>query len=322
MAMTAPGFSDRFTGCLLGMAIGDALGVPFVGEAPVPERRGLPDRWGFQPRLRDDGTVEVPAGQYSLNSELAFCLLETVVSSDGFVDPELATYRYLNAVNQPHAYLMDPSEARALELAVDAESFQDGASDGATDGARRSAGPAARAVPIALAHALSDLNVALLTREVLRSVLITHCDPLVVNGALAVVHAVRLVVRQELPREIVVGEVLSLIDEDEVAKAIRTGPPDIPPSDVARVVSAAFDAFKGGADQFEAVVHRAVSRGGSAHLTGAIAGALAGAYFGASAIPQRLIDGLDGRAYILMAAPALLRTAQMRAGLFFQLHVR
>jgi ADP-ribosyl-[dinitrogen reductase] hydrolase len=253
-----------------------------------------------------------------LNTELALCLLETVVSSDGFVDPELATYRYLNAVNQPHPYLKDQSEARALELAVEAESFQDGASDGA----RRSAGPAARAVPIALAHALSDLNVALLTREVLRSVLITHCDPLVVNGALAVVHAVRLVVRQELPREIVVGEVLSLIDEDDVAKAIRTGPRDIQPSDVAHVVSAAFHAFSDGADQFEAVVHGAVSPGGCAHLTGAIAGALAGAHFGANAIPQHLIDGLDGRAYILMAAPALLRTAQMRAGLFFQLHVR
>lgn len=318
MATQARDFNDRFTGCLLGMAIGDALGVPFSGRALMSIAKRAAESEGYSARLDSSGDVEVPAGQYSLNTELALCLLETIVSSDGFVDPELAAFRYLNAANRPDAYLKDVHEAEALERAVESEAFQ----DGAANGDRRSAGPAARSIPIALVHALSDLNVALVTREALRSVLITHCDPVVVNGALAVVHAVRLVVRQDLPRELVIREVLSLIDEDDVARAIRTGPPDSEPADVAAVVSAAFDAFETGGGGFEDVVRSAVVRGGQSHLTGAIAGALAGAECGARAIPQALIDGLEGRAYILMAAPALLRTAQMRAGLFFQLHVR
>jgi hypothetical protein len=47
---------------------------------------------------------------------------------------------------------------------------------------------------------------------------------------------------------------------------------------------------------------------------GAIGGGLLGIRFGASGIPQPLIDDLDARIYLSLAAPWFFRTAVMRAG--------
>ena len=307
-------FEDRFTGCLLGMVIGDALGVPRAYTSSASDA----DTLHYRARPPRDGEAEVPAGQYSVNTELALCLLESLATSDGFVDPELAAYRFENAARQS-PYLGNTRETGAIMRAAETEAFQDGGGSMSTGGY---AGPAARVIPIALTHSLSELNVALVTREVLRSVLVTDGDPEVVNGALAVAHATRLTVRQEIPIELLVDEVLSLIDEDDVARALRSGGAIDVGAGVATVVARALHAFVLGEGDFARSLKIAFAGGGATHLTGAITGALCGAHLGARGIDQGLIDGLEGRAYVLMAAPALLRTAQLRAGLLFQLRLR
>jgi ADP-ribosylglycohydrolase len=313
MATPEGAFVDRFTGCLLGLAIGDALGVQRAYRSPDQRETHL----RHAPRLGPDSEIAVPAGQFSLNTELALCLLETLATSDGFVDPELATFRFENAVARTE-YLGEAREKAAIAFAARLEAFQAG---GDTPSSKY-AGPAARVVPIALAHSLSDLNIALVIREVMRSVLLTDGNPEVVNGALAITHAIRMVMRQELPIEMLIDEVLSLIDEDDVARALRSGAPSVVDAAVAPVVARGLHAFVLGDGDLERSLSIAYAAGGATHLTGSIAGALCGAYKGASALPQELIDGLEGRAYVLMAAPALLRTAQLRAGLLFQLRLR
>ncbi|MFN2638492.1 MAG: ADP-ribosylglycohydrolase family protein, partial [Gemmatimonadaceae bacterium] len=52
------------------------------------------------------------------------------------------------------------------------------------------------------------------------------------------------------------------------------------------------------AEQFKDAVFAAVNPGGASDAIGAIAGAVAGARFGSAGIPQRLIDGLQGRIYV------------------------
>ena len=54
---------------------------------------------------------------------------------------------------------------------------------------------------------------------------------------------------------------------------------------------------------------------------GAIAGAVLGARFGASGIPQDLIDSLDARIYLTLAAPWFYRTAVRLAGTVIDLRV-
>ncbi|MGB3329601.1 MAG: ADP-ribosylglycohydrolase family protein, partial [Thermomicrobiales bacterium] len=68
------------------------------------------------------------------------------------------------------------------------------------------------------------------------------------------------------------------------------------------------------ATRFEVAVFPQVAQGGAADTTGALAGAIAGARFGASGIPQHLIDDLDARMYLSLAAPLFYRTARRRRG--------
>ena len=75
------------------------------------------------------------------------------------------------------------------------------------------------------------------------------------------------------------------------------------------------------AESLEAAVLTAVNLGGAAGGRGAIAGAIRGAADGIAAIPQRLIDTLEGRIYISLAAPWFFRSAQRRGGLVINLPI-
>ena len=78
-------------------------------------------------------------------------------------------------------------------------------------------------------------------------------------------------------------------------------------------------ALAGGDAPFEEVVFAAVNTERPADGAGAIAGALAGARHGAGGIPQALIDGLEARVYLSLAAPWFYKTAARRAGTLIDL---
>lgn len=326
--VAAPAMSGRVTGALVGMAIGDALGL--VGESPAAD---LPVA-GYQPVRDAAGETVVEAGQFSAHTELALCLAESAISSGGFVDPVTAGYRFAQVLRSEHGHLVDPTSRAALERAVESGDYQ----DGLCEGGRVGPGPAARIAPVALVHALGRLNTELFVREVMRATLITHCDPLAVNGALALAYALTLTVRREVPRELLIAEVLAFIDEDDIARRLRVA--DELPIDaeadavtagvrvlnrdgsMADAVASALYLFSRLGDSFETATLAAANAGPESAAIGAMTGALAGAWVGGQTIPEPLVEGLDGRTYLLMASPALYRTAQRRGGLFLQLHKR
>lgn len=323
-----PTISDRMTGALVGMAIGDALGL--VGESPLAKRPIT----GYEPVRDASGATIVESGQFSAHTELALCLAESAISGGGFVDPVTAGYRFAQVLRSEHAHLVDPMSKAALERAIESGDFQ----AGLCDGEPVNADPAARIAPIALIHGLGSANPQLFIREVMRSTLITHSDPLAVNGALAMAYALNRVVRRETDPEVLVPEVLGFIDEDEAARRLREIEL-LPEGDDAETVAAgvatlnrdgsiadavatAMYIFSRLGSSFEATVLAAAAAGPASAAIGAMAGALSGGWVGARDIPNRLVEGLDGRTYLLMAAPALYRTAQRRAGFYLQLHQR
>lgn len=331
----APSVKDRYIGCLLGMGIGDALAMPARGLTleEIQARYGRIE--DYHPLLDQQDDVAVPAGQFTDNTELALCLGESLVSANGFLDPDAAGYRFNLLRSTEYAHFLGQTTREALVRADESGDYQAGLGGDGSAGAS----PAARVVPVALVHALTKFNAEVFVREVLRSSLITHAHPEAVNGAIAMAYALRLVVRRELPPELVINEVLAFIDEDAVAKKLRRAQSLIErgtsrPDDhdvlaelgtsgyVAEAVASALYLFAAHAADFEGAVLAAANAGGATSTIGAMTGALCGAWVGASAIPPRLVDGLDGRMYILMAAPTVLRVAQVRAGLFLQLHQR
>lgn len=326
----APAVRDRFIGSLLGMGIGDALGMPTRGLTREEIRSHFGRVESYQPLLAEDGDMRVPAGQFTDNTELAMCLAESLVTSNGFIDPDTAGYRFQLLLSSDYNHFLGETTRRALESAARDAEFQSGV------GGEGSAGssPAARVAPIALVHALSNFNSEMFVREVMRSALITHAHPEAINGAVAVAYGLRLMLRRELPPEMLIDEVLAFIDEDNVARHLRKAKrlldaavePDAALDElgtggyVAETVAAAFYLFTHFNADFEPIVLTAANAGGATSTIGAIAGALAGGWTGAANLPPHLVDGLDGRMYILMAAPTIQRVAQLRAGLYLQLH--
>ena len=73
---------ERFLGCLLGMAIGDALGMPVEGWATerIREQYGWIDR--YLPRLGPDGQVETPAGERLTKRLTAAAYLQLVAATN------------------------------------------------------------------------------------------------------------------------------------------------------------------------------------------------------------------------------------------------
>jgi ADP-ribosyl-[dinitrogen reductase] hydrolase len=330
-----PDISDRFLGSLLGLAVGDALGMPVEGMPPelIRSRYGWIDT--YHPRTDHSGTVIEEPGEITDDTEMMLCHVESLVSTGGLVDPENTGMRFLRLFHSDSRRFMGRTTQLSLIQADESGNFQNGV------GGEHAAGNgvAMRVAPIGLVHSVGRFNPEVLVREVMRAGLITHSNPEAINGGLAIAYGVRLQVTGAVPPEVLVEEVCSFIDEDEVSRRVRKAGM-LARSDlsrdqhienlqqigtsgyVAESVAAAFYCAIVAGDDLRAGVELAVNAGGDTDTVAAMAGALIGAHAGASTFPLDLVEGLAGRAYILVAAPSLYETAMQRAGLFVRLHQR
>ena len=322
----------RFLGALLGLAIGDALGMPVEGwsRKSVARTHGWID--SFLPRQREDGSADLAAGEFTDDTEVALCHVEGLLGARGAVDPEAVGRRLIRLARGESAWLLDPTTRAAIARMEETDRFQDGvALSGPPSGS-----VATQVIPVALVQALGHFNPEAFSREVTRAALLTHGHLESLNGALAIAYAIRLLVTGAVPTEVLINEVVSFIDEDRVARALRAAAALVPTggnrdrdrdnlavigtsNDVGECVPAALYAFVTHAEDFEEAVLTVVNAGGDTDTIAALVGALAGAHLGASAIPTRWVEGLEGRMYILVAGPGLYRLALTRAGLLMQL---
>lgn len=324
---------ERVLGSLLGLAIGDALGMPVEGwsRAAIADRYGWIDR--YLPRQGQDETVLLSAGEFTDDTEVALCHVEGLLGGDGQVEPETVGRRLIRLARGQSGWLLDPTTSAAIARMEASDRFEDGvALPGPPSGA-----VATQVVPVALLQSLAAFVPEVFVREVTRAARLTHADPESINGALAIAYAVRLLVSEDVPPPDLIEVVASFVDQDRVARRLRlaahlamTGGSrardlgnlaELGTSlDVAQCVPAALYAFVTHPEDFVEAVLTAVNTGGDTDTVGALVGALVGAYVGASAIPTGLVDGLEGRMYILVAGPGLYRLALSRAGRFLELH--
>lgn len=88
-----PSRAERYRGALLGLAVGDALGVPVEGlppgaHPPVADMKGAPAQG-------------LPAGAWSDDTAMALCLAESLVARQSF-DPRDQMERYLRWLRKGH----------------------------------------------------------------------------------------------------------------------------------------------------------------------------------------------------------------------------
>ena len=311
---------NQFLGALLGMAIGDALGAPVSGmdRAAIAGQFGVIDRYlgKAQP-----GGEAVHPGEFTDETEIALCIVESMTANRGNLDADTAGVRMLHLAAGPSRRWMHPATAAALDAAAETLEFsvpldEDGPATGDV---------AARGVPVGLVDAVGRFDADRLRADAEAVVRLTHGGPAAINAATAVAYGVRLAATGA-PRESWARETAAFLGVGELAERLaeldrliadsaesdlftRTGTG----LNALESVPAAFAAAMG-ESLFETSVFAAVNAGGATDTIGALTGALAGAADGVSGIPQELIDGLEGRIYVSLAAPWFHKAARQRAG--------
>ncbi|HEV2109207.1 MAG TPA: ADP-ribosylglycohydrolase family protein [Thermomicrobiales bacterium] len=312
---------DRFLGALLGMAIGDALGMPLVGmsQAAIRERYGEVDRFLARDGLAESGAK---AGEFTDETEFALCIVESMTTNRGEIDPDNigARLQYL-AKGESRKWLSAATRAALERASVDDVYRVPLDEDGPATG-----DVAARGVPVGLLASVGSFNDGWLKEAAEAVTRLTHGSPAAIAATTAVAFGVQLAGRDVPPPTWAsetaafletgeLAEVLGRVSELDGMAAITETMSRLGTGAVAResVASAFVAAMR--ADRFEEAVFAAARAGGATDAVGAIAGALAGARFGASGIPQRLIDDLEGRIYVSLAAPWFYRAALHRSSL-------
>ncbi len=295
---------DRYIGCMVGAAIGDALGKQNEGRSryDILKKGSITDYGKAQAGCPGE---KLRAGQYTDDTEQMLLLAESLIECDGLDAGDFASRiaRWgADAMADPvRRKLVGPSSSAAIERLNSGVGWQESGSS------LPSCGSAMRAAPIGLFYRNLDEvedNAAL-------SSIPTHNSGGAIAGAVAVAVGVRCAIDGlELPKMIKESSArASKYDEGFGNKLVlsfqmREEEPDdvfarLGTSYLAdETVPSAFYCFLRYFDEPEKAMIGAVNAGGDTDSIACITGALCGARHGIGAYPERWIKGLENREFI------------------------
>jgi ADP-ribosylglycohydrolase len=306
--------ADRFAGCLVGQALGDALGFVVEGQSSKYCRRYLQEtvESGL---VVDSSRGPYYFGQYSDDTQLARELMQSYVAKGKF-DPEDYARRIAAIFGEERIVGRGQATEQAARRLLQGVPWHEAGTPPPAAGN----GSAMRAAPIGLFY--DDEPRSLIEASHNQGV-ITHRDARCSAGAVAISGAVAQVVQGEfdtsrfLPQlaewteEIdpsFAGELRRLaqwtaLSPEEVYQHIsRAGlgidhVPDwqgISPFVVSSVLWSLYSFLRSPEDYWE-TVRTAIAAGGDVDTTAAMAGAISGAYLGLDAVPRSLAKHLNDR---------------------------
>lgn len=281
--------ADRYRGCLLGLAIGDALGTTLEFKAPgtfEPIKQPWP---GQTPELVGGGPFRLKPGQWTDDTSMALCLAESLVEK-GF-DPYDQMTRYIKWYRQGYM----SCNGRCFDIGVTTrqalETFERTGDpfSGPTDGLSSGNGSIMRLAPVPLyCHSITTDTITVLQCASASS-RTTHGAPASVDAckylASLISRALSGEGKQSLlnrswdwPVELnVCPEIQQVIDGSWKESHNGTGY-------VVDSLASALWAFAM-SSSFEEGCLMAVNLGNDADTTGAVYGQIAGAYYGEFGIP-------------------------------------
>lgn len=308
MALTQP----FVRGCLVGLAVGDALGGPLQGM----DRFEIAQRFGGGVRsMLGGGRLKLRPGETTAATAMARLLARSLVEREHFDANDVAA-RYA-------AWLRTNPKGVEPTIRLALQAWRAGLTlPHAALGAHRQLGHSAgngtimRCAPIALRYAYDERRLIDASRD---EALITHFDPRAWSGSVALnllivallreiplgeaLHRVADRLRREPRAAHELGDALETISPQTRADALRTS---ATVSDTLRVAVWALLTHA----SFEEAVAAAVNLGGETAIQGAVTGALAGARWGEAAIPPRWLERLQERDELITLADQLLALAE------------
>ena len=292
---------NRIFGGIIGLSIGDALGVPVefktrstIAQNPVIGMRGF-------------GTHGQPMGTWSDDSSLTFCLMESLCQESlDYSDISSRFIRWLNeAYWTPHGVVFD----RGIATTEAIHRMMKGTNPihcGGMDVYSNGNGSLMRILPLAFYQmrksemdAVSEIrNISSLTHGHFRSVFsctifITFIQLLTQEvEKIEAYHQMQKVINELVERESYNLEEVRLFD-----RILRTNIIDLTEDQISSsgyvlsTLEAAIWCFLS-TDSFDDCVLKAVNLGDDSDTTGAVAGGLAGTYYGIEGVNEEWIDCL------------------------------
>ena len=298
---------QRYRGCLLGLAVGDAVGAPLEFHRPG----------SFEPI---DDMVEgrrfgLTLGQWTDDTAMALCLADSLINRRGF-DPTDQLERYLRW--RRDGYLSCTGYCYGIGITVNAslDRFERVRQPycGSTDPYTAGNGSIMRLAPVPMFYALSPREAVERSGESSRT---THQAATAIDACRYFGGLIAGALRGETKETLLqdrYSPVSGLWDEkplvpeiDEIARGSfkRRNPPEIRGSGyVVKSLEAALWAFYH-SDSFKDGCLMAVNLGDDADTTGAVYGQLAGAYYGERGIPEGWLAKLAWRDTIVSMAEQL-----------------
>jgi ADP-ribosyl-[dinitrogen reductase] hydrolase len=301
--MTRMGIKNRFRGCLLGLAVGDAVGTTLEFKAPG----------SFKP-IRDmvgGGPFRLKPGEWTDDTSMALCLATSLLEKNGF-DPKDQMDRYCRWWKE--GYLS--SNGRCFDIGgtvSDALRRYSQTGDpiaGSTDPQSAGNGSIMRLAPVPMFY---YPNVAAAIRYSEESSRTTH-------GAAECIDACRLLagiicraLSGAAKEDVLFGEADSFQGEPKITLIARGDYRTKSASEihgtgyVVQSLEAALWCFLH-TETFEAAILKAANLGDDADTTAAICGQVAGAFYGESGIPQKWLEKLAMGEEITILADRLFAT--------------
>lgn len=300
--MSAPSLVDRYRGCLLGLAVGDALGGPveFMTAGAIRGTHG---------RLREmigGGWLHLAPGEVTDDTQLTLVIARSIARL-GRVDPADIAAGFVDWYRGRPKDVGNTTAASIRHL-IDGASWREAGrmTHGGDGGLGAGNGSLMRTAPLALACRRDPASLDRAGREVSA---ITHASPLATESCVAFDRAL-VAVLEGVSDPLVAA---AAVEHDEVRAVVSAIPglerPDVRSGGfVLETLQAALWSFARH-DDFEETVVEAVNLGGDTDTTGAVAGALAGARYGVDAIPRRWLAVLQGSEELAALADRLLEVA-------------
>jgi len=296
---------DRFEGCLLGLAVDDALGGKFEAQTADAIRA----RFATIEHL-----IAYPQEEmwYTDDTQMAIGLAEALVERGEIVEGVLCRAFVSN-------HVASRGYGRGARAVLDA--MEDGrdhrqVAEQHFPGGSFGNGAAMRVAPVGL---LFRDDLRRLWEQARLSALPTHVHPLGIEGAQLLALAVALCSAMEhFDRPGYFAELLSTCTSAEYRAHLEAAARVQAPEELATLgnriealhsVPTAIASFALTPESFEATIGNVILLGGDTDTLAAMAGALSGAYVGAGRLPGRLVGLLEsspkGRAYIQQLAGQL-----------------
>ena len=286
---------SKFLGCLIGSAVGDALGSSFEGSWVLEENR----------------IEENFSGRWTDDTHMMIGVAESLIMNHGFDGNHMAQTFIKNYEQEPwRGYAYGPPQVfRWIRSGVDWSQAAKRLFGGAGSYGN---GAAMRVAPVGVLY-YDDL-------EQLRSVAygqsqITHAHELGKEGAALQAYAVALAVKADMSSQLepyaFLKELKDFTINDVYRRKLETAERLLGEKDRLRVIKelgngieahnsvpTAIYSFLHCPQSFEKSLFYAVSLGGDADTIGAMTGAISGAYVGIESVPERWKARLERRGYI------------------------